>query len=148
MFLLTYLICGRHRTKKEQNSLFLRLLRDWADASLQWQWRRQRQQGQQCQRNEEKSTHAMRAMTPVQRWQQEQCNVGDDTGAMRPRTPAQHQQRHQRCIRRTIKKQVTVESWNNARYGNEAMGKNDDHDNDATHMDVSRLRLGWADASL
>ncbi len=38
--------------------------------------------------------------------------------------------------------------WNNARYGNEAMGKDDDYDNNATHTDMSQLCLGWADASL
>ncbi len=38
--------------------------------------------------------------------------------------------------------------WNDARYGNEATGEDDDHDNDAMHTDVSRLCLGWADASL
>ncbi len=38
--------------------------------------------------------------------------------------------------------------WNNTRYSNEAMGEDDDHNNDATHMDASRLCLGWADASL
>jgi hypothetical protein len=27
--------------------------------------------------------------------------------------------------------------WNNARYGNEATGKDNDHDNNATHTDVS-----------
>ncbi len=34
------------------------------------------------------------------------------------------------------------------RYGNEATGKDDDHDNNATHTDVSRLCFGWADANL
>jgi hypothetical protein len=38
--------------------------------------------------------------------------------------------------------------WNNARYSNEATGKDNDHDNNATLTDVSRLCLGWADASL
>jgi hypothetical protein len=38
--------------------------------------------------------------------------------------------------------------WNNARYGNEAMGKDDDHDNNAMHTDMLQLCLGWADASL
>ncbi len=37
---------------------------------------------------------------------------------------------------------------NNARYSNEATGKDNDHDNNATHMDVLQLCLGWADASL
>jgi hypothetical protein len=38
--------------------------------------------------------------------------------------------------------------WNDARYGYETMGKEDAHDNDATHTDELELCLGWADASL
>ncbi len=34
------------------------------------------------------------------------------------------------------------------RYGDEATGKDNDHDNNATHTDVLRLYLGWADANL
>jgi hypothetical protein len=38
--------------------------------------------------------------------------------------------------------------WNNAGYGNEATGKDDDHDDDPMHTDVLRLHCRWADASL
>jgi hypothetical protein len=38
--------------------------------------------------------------------------------------------------------------WNNAKYGNEIMDKDNDHNNDTTHTNVSRLCLCWADASL
>ncbi len=38
--------------------------------------------------------------------------------------------------------------WNNARYGNETTGKDDDYNNNATHIDVLRLCLCWADISL
>ncbi len=68
-------------------------------------------------------------------------------------TPAQCSQGHQH----NASKDTNIASagpseakspWNNARYGNEATGKDDDHDNNAMHMDVLRLCLGCADASL
>jgi hypothetical protein len=38
--------------------------------------------------------------------------------------------------------------WNIARYSYKATGKEDDHNNNATYPDVSRLHRSWADTSL
>ncbi len=65
-------------------------------------------------------------MTPVQCGQGRQHNAGKDTNAASA-GPAE-----------------AKSLWNNARYSNEATGK-DDHDNDAMNTDVSQLCLGWAD---
>jgi hypothetical protein len=122
-----------------------RLLHDWADASLQC-WRQHKgnkgnnasatrakaptRQGQWCRRIAGNNDSAMLVMTPAQCGQGRQHNAGKDTNAasawpFEDKSP-----------------------WNDGRYGNEARGKDNDHDNDATHTDVSRLCLGWADASL
>jgi hypothetical protein len=72
----------------------------------------------------------MLVMTPVQCGQGCQHNTGKDTNAASARPPEAKSPR------------------NNARYGDEATGKDDDHNNTTTHTDVLQLCLGWADASL
>jgi hypothetical protein len=72
----------------------------------------------------------MLAMTPAQCGRGHQHNAGKNTntasaGPSKAKSP-----------------------WNDAAYGNEAPGKDDDHDNNAMHTDVLQLRRGWADASL
>jgi hypothetical protein len=123
----------------------LQLLCDWADASL-WCWRQQ--EGDES--NNASVTRA-KAATQQRRWRQ--CNAGNNNSAMLTMTPAQCGQGCQYNASKNANAALAGPSkakspWNNARYGNEATGKDDDHDNDATHMDVSGLRCGWADASL
>jgi hypothetical protein len=72
----------------------------------------------------------MLVITPVQCGQRCQHNAGKDTNAA------------------SAGPSEAKSPWNNARYGDEATGKDNDHDINATHTDVSRLCLGWADASL
>ena len=68
-------------------------------------------------------------------------------------TPAQCGQGHQHSTGKDTNTASAGPSknkslWNDARYGDEATGKDDDHDNDAMHTDVLQKCLGWADASL
>jgi hypothetical protein len=121
------------------------LLCDWGDASLQCWWQRKgdkgnnastmrakvpTQWGQWCRHNAGNNDRAMLVMTPVQYGQGRQHNAGKDTNAASD-GPSE-----------------AKSPWSNARYSNEATGKDDDHDNATMHMDVSRLCLGWAYASL
>jgi hypothetical protein len=69
-------------------------------------------------------------MTPAQCGQGCQHNTGKDTNAA------------------SAGPTEAKSPWNNARYGNEATGKDSAHHNDATNMDALRLCLGWADAIL
>ncbi len=61
----------------------------------------------------------MLVMTPVQCGQGRQHNAGKDTNAA------------------SAGPSEAKSPWSNARYGNEATGKDDDHDNNATQTDAS-----------
>jgi hypothetical protein len=116
-----------------------RLLCDWADASLQC-WR-------QCKSNKGNNASMTRAKAPMQRGQWCQRNANNDNSAMLVMIPAQCGQGRQHNASKDTNAASAGPSeakspWNGARYGNEAMGKDNDHDNNATHTDVSQLSLG------
>jgi hypothetical protein len=79
---------------------------------------------------------------PVQHWQHQRCNADNDARA---------------CCKHSAGKDANAASvgplkaklpWNNAGYGDKATDEENDHNNNATYADVSRLRRGWVDASL
>jgi hypothetical protein len=68
----------------------------------------------------------MLVITPAQCGQGRQRNVGKDTSAA------------------SAGPSKTKLPWNNAGYGNEAMGNNKEHNKDTTYADVLQLRRDWA----
>jgi hypothetical protein len=115
----------------------LRLCLSWADASLQC-WG-------QCQHNEGKEASAMLVTTLVQCRQRQQRNACKDASATRARTPAQRWQNHQCKICRTSRpsRQGTVPVT-----ATKTTDDDNEHDDDATYAEVSRLHCDRADASL
>jgi hypothetical protein len=81
------------------------------------------------------------------------CNAGKDNSTMLAMTPVQCRQG---CQHNAGKDANTALAgpfkvklpWNEARYGNEATCNEDEHVNNATYAEVSRLHDGWADVNL
>jgi hypothetical protein len=91
-----------------------------------------------------------RVMTPAQ--QEGQCwrNAGSNNGAVLAMTPAcvAKHSAGKDAIAALVGPSKAKLPWNNVGYSDKATGKEDDHNNNAMNADMSRLRRGWADASL
>jgi hypothetical protein len=78
---------------------------------------------------------------PAQRRQQGQLDAGNDASAMRARTPAQRQKNAIAALARPSKAKSL---WADAGYSNEAMGDDDERDNDASLATCCDcVMIGW-----